>query len=161
VTVAELAAELDAGPRRGAGRLGAVLAEVADGIRSPAEGDFRDLVLGSGLPAPLFNPQLYLGERLLAVPDAWWPESGVAAEVDSREWHLSPEGWEETMRRHARMTAAGLLVLHFSPRQARTEPGEVIAAISAALRAGRPVPGIATQPASSDGRPARGRRLAA
>jgi hypothetical protein len=160
-TVAELAAELDDGPRRGAGPLGAVLAEVADGIRSPAEGEFRDLVLGSGLPAPLFNPRLYLGELLLAVPDAWWPQAGVAAEVDSQEWHMSPEGWEDTMRRHARMTAAGVLVLHFSPRQVTTEPGEVVAAIGAALRAGRPIPGMATHAASPAGRRAAGRRSAA
>jgi hypothetical protein len=150
-TVAELAAELDEGPRRDMSRLRIVLAEVADGVRSPAEGDFRGLIQGGGLPAPLFNARLYLGPRLLAVPDAWWPQAGVAAEVDSREWHLSPEGWEQTMRRHARMTATGILVLHFSPRRVRTAPAEVIAAISAALRAGRPIPAVVARPACGDG----------
>ena len=118
-TVAELAAELSQARRREAGLLRAVLAEVADGIRSPAEADFRDLIRRAGLPAPLFNARLYLGRRLLAVPDAWWPQAGVAAEVDSREWHFAPEGWEETMKRHRRMTAAGVLVLHVSPGQVR------------------------------------------
>jgi hypothetical protein len=98
----------------------------------------------------LLNARLYLGQQLLAVADAWWPQAGVAAEVDSREWHLSPDGWEQTMLRHARMTAAGVLVLHFSPRQVRTVPGEVIAAIAAALRAGRPIPAIVARPASRD-----------
>jgi hypothetical protein len=130
------------------GLLRVVLGEVADGIRSPAEGDFRGLILRGGLPAPLFNARPYLGRQLLAVPDAWWPQAGVAAEVDSREWHLSPDGWERTMFRHARMTAAGVLVLHFSPRQVRTAPDEVVAAIAAALRAGRPTPGIMARPAS-------------
>jgi len=128
----------------------AVLGEVADGIRSPAEGDFRGLVRRGGLPVPLFNARLYLGQQLLAVPDAWWPQAGVAAEVDSREWHFSPDAWEQTMLRHARMTAAGVLVLHFSPRQVRTAPGEVIAVIAAALRAGRPIPAILTRPAGGD-----------
>jgi hypothetical protein len=125
-TVAELATEVSRRRFREAGLLRAVLGEVADGIRSPAEGDFRGLILRGGLPAPLFNARLYLGEQLLAVPDAWWPQAGVAAEVDSREWHLSPDSWEQTMLRHARMTAAGVLVLHFSPRQVKVAPGEVI-----------------------------------
>jgi hypothetical protein len=147
-TVAELAAELSRAPRREAGLLRAVLAEVADGIRSPAEADFRELIRRAGLPAPLFNARLYLGRRLLAVPDAWWPQAGVAAEVDSREWHFAPEGWEETMKRHRRMTAAGVLVLHVSPGQVRDAPGEVAADLAAALAAGRPLPAITTRPAA-------------
>jgi hypothetical protein len=121
---------------------------VADGIRSPAEADFRELIRRAGLPAPVFNARLYLGRRLLAVPDAWWPRAGVAAEVDSREWHFAPEGWEETMKRHRRMTAAGVLVLHVSPGQVRDAPGEVAADLAAALAAGRPLPAITTRPAA-------------
>jgi very-short-patch-repair endonuclease len=71
------------------------------------------------------------------VADAWWPDAGVAAEVDSREWHLSPGDWERTLRRHARLTAHGILVLHFTPKQIRTEPAQVAAAIRAALDAAR------------------------
>ena len=33
------------------------------------------------------------GETFLARPDAWWLKAGVVVEVDSREWHLSPEDW--------------------------------------------------------------------
>ena len=135
--VTELARELEDGPAAGSGLLRRVLAEVADGIRSGAEADFRDLVIRAGLPAPMFNARLYAGRVLLAIADAWWPEEGVAAEVDSKEWHLSPEAWELTMRRHARMTAQGILVLHFTPKQIRTEPTQVVAAIRAALEAGR------------------------
>ncbi len=110
---------------------------MADGVRSGAEAEFRDLVIRAGLPKPMFNARLYAGKVLIAVADAWWPEAGVAAEVDSREWHLSAEQWEQTMRRHARMTAQGILVLHFTPKQIRTEPAQVVAAIRAALDAGR------------------------
>jgi very-short-patch-repair endonuclease len=66
----------------------------------------------------------------------------VAVEVDSREFHLLPEGWEQTMRRHRRMSAAGLSVLHLSPRQLQTEPRQVLADIAAALRVGRPAPRV-------------------
>ena len=145
-TVADLVAELQAGPVRGSAALRAVLAEVIDGIRSPAEADLRALITRSRLPQPLYNPRLYLtGGTFLAQPDAWWPDHGEAAEVDSREWHLSPADWEATMARHARMSAAGVDVLHFSPRQQREQPAEVIDTIADALRAGRPLPAITTR----------------
>ncbi len=131
--VAELAKELGDGPRPGSAGFRLVLAEVAGGVRSVTEAEFRDLVMGAGLPMPMFNARLYSGDVLLAVADAWWPDAGVAAEVDSREWHLSPEDWERTMRRHARMTAEGILVLHFTPKQIRAEPTQVISTLRAAL----------------------------
>ena len=37
-----------------------VLAEVAEGIRSTAEGDLRDLIRAARLPTPLFNASLYI-----------------------------------------------------------------------------------------------------
>lgn len=129
--------ELARGPRRGSAWLRRSLAEVTGGIRSGAEGDFGDLLRRSGLPMPMFNARLYAGQTLIAIADAWWDEAGVAAEADSQAWHLLPDDWEYTMRRHARMSAHGILVLHFSPAQIRTEPARVVADIKAALAAGR------------------------
>jgi very-short-patch-repair endonuclease len=134
---ADLAEELRRGPVAGSALFRQVLAEVADGIRSTTEGDLRDLIKRAGLPVPMFNARLYVGNVLLAVADAWWPGAAVVVEVDSREWHLSPEDWERTLRRHARMTARGILVLHFTPKQIRAQPDQVAAAIRAALEAGR------------------------
>ena len=135
-TVGELATELGAGPIRGSAMFRSVLAEVAEGVRSAAEGDLRDLIRTSRLPAPLFNPSLYKGGIFIAKPDAWWPEAGVAAEADSREWHLSPADWERTMSRHNRMWAAGIIPLHFSPSQIRHEPAMVLHTIKDALERG-------------------------
>lgn len=132
-----LTEELSQAPRRDSRALRQALAEVADGIRSVAEGDLRDLIAGTGLPMPLFNASLSAGEGFIAVADAWWPEAGVVAEVDSREWHLSPADWERTLRRHAAMSAQGIIVLHFTPRQIREEPARVVAEIRSALAAGR------------------------
>jgi hypothetical protein len=146
-----LSQELADGPAAGSALLRQVLAEVAGGIRSSAEGDFSDLVAQAGLPVPMYNARLFAGSTLLGVADAWWPAAGVAAEVDSREWHLSPEAWERTMARHAKMTAAGILVLHFTPRQIRADPGQVAALIKAALdgAVGRPRPRIRALPATA------------
>jgi hypothetical protein len=145
-TIEQLAAELRAGPIRDSRRLRAVLAEVIAGIRSPAEADFRTLIIRSGLPRPLFNARLFLGETFLAQPDAWWPAYGLAVEVDSREWHLLPEHWEQTMARHRRMSAAGITVMHVSPRQVRDQEAELIGQIDMAMRSGRPLPAISTRP---------------
>ena len=151
-TIALLAAELAAGPTRGSAVLRRALEEVSDGVRSVAEADFRRLIQRAGLPMPMFNARLYDGDDLLAVVDAWWPEVGVAAEVDSREWHLSPEDWERTMRRHAELSARGFMVLHFSPKQLRQEPERVAATVRATLAAAaartRPADGVRTLPAA-------------
>jgi hypothetical protein len=145
----QLLAELNAGPSRGSARLRKVLAEVAEGIRSVAEGDLKRLIERERLPRPLYNPRLYAGDEFIASPDCWWPREGVAVEVDSREWHLSPEDWEKTMLRRARMTSHGIVVLNFTPGQIRGKPGMVAGTIRSTLAAmaGRPDLGIITRQA--------------
>jgi hypothetical protein len=135
-TVADLAGELSDGPMKGSAMFRSVLGEVAEGIRSAAEGDLRDLIRTARLPTPLYNASLYVSGTFLARPDAWWPEAGVSAEADSREWHLGPAEWDRTRVRHDRMCAAGIIPLHFSPRQIRRERAEVIRMIRDALERG-------------------------
>jgi very-short-patch-repair endonuclease len=142
--------ELRLGETRGSARLRQVLAEVADGVRSVAEAEFRDLIKRARLPMPMFNARLTRADgSFLAVADAWWADAGVAVEIDSREWHLRPTDWERTMRRHAEMISQGILVLHFSPRQIRSDPATVRTKIADALAVGRarpPLP-ISARPA--------------
>jgi hypothetical protein len=148
-SVSMLARELEQGPAQGSRLLRAALEEVADGVWSIAEGDFRTLLKRGRLPMPTFNARLYDDAGLVAIVDAWWPEVGVAAEVDSREWHLSPRDWEATMRRHTELTRRGIRVLHFSPGQIRKEPDRVLAAIASALAAGPAPLAIRAVPAAS------------
>jgi hypothetical protein len=135
-TVSDLVAELRRGPGAGSGALRAALAEVADGVRSVAEGDLRRLVKRHRLPDPQYNVDLFGGNVFLARPDAWWAEAGVAVEVDSREWHLLPRDWERTMARHNLMSAHGIIVVHFTPRRIRSESAAVAAELRAAIDAG-------------------------
>lgn len=145
-----LARELAATPRRQSGWLRQALEEVADGVRSVAEGDLRRLIIRSGLPRPMFNARLFAGDRFLGTVDAWWPEAGVAAEVDSRAWHISPEDWERTLARHTRMGKYGIVVQHYTPGQIRAQPDEVVAGIRGALQTGRgrPAPDVLARPAT-------------
>lgn len=146
-----LARELEEGQIRGSARLRQVLAEVAEGVRSVTEGEFRELIIRARLPVPMFNPRLFAADgSFIAMPDAWWAAAGVAAEVDSREWHLLPEDWKRTMRRHAAMSSHGILALHFPPGQIRSDPATVVAAIADTLRVGhgRPRLPIIARPAA-------------
>jgi hypothetical protein len=74
----------------------------------------------------------------------------VAGEVDSRAWHLSPEDWDRTRRRQTAMGAAGIIVVHFSPRELHRDAPLVVQRIRDALNSGttRPSLPIRTIPAS-------------
>ena len=143
--VGELITELNAGRIPGSALFREALGDVAEGIRSAAEGDLKDLLAKSGLPAPLFNASIFDAQgTFIAMPDAWWPDRGVVVEIDSHEWHLSPHDHARTLERQRRMAKLGILVLPFTPRQIRTERAAVLAAIRTALASGRPPANLRT-----------------
>jgi len=80
------------------------------------------------------------------MPDGWWPEFGLAVEVDSTEWHLSPEDHANTLARGRRMAVHQINVLRVTPRQIRTEPAQLVAEIRVALEGarGRPLLNLRT-----------------
>ena len=136
-TVAELTAELAAGPAAGATLFRDALAEIGDGVRSVAEADCRILILSSDLPKPMFNARLFDANGVfIAAVDAWWPEAGVAAEVDSRAYHLSADDQDRTTERHDRLLAHGILPLHFPPKRIKADPVGVINDLRSAIEQG-------------------------
>jgi hypothetical protein len=157
-SIEHLAKELGAGPSRGSGLFRRALSEVAEGIRSSVEGDLRDLIRWAHLPTPLYNPRLLVDGEFLAMPDCWWPESGVAGEADSRAWHFSPHDWEQTLARHARMSSYGIIVLHITPYRIRFKRREVADEIRQALAVGRKLPQIRTISTNQGPYPMAGRR---
>lgn len=147
----QLKQELDAGPVQHSALLRSVLAEVTDGVRSAPEAELPGLIKKAGLPMPLFNPRLYARDgTFIACPDAWWPEAGVAVEIDSKRWHLSPDDWERTMDRHDQLSQFSIVTLHFTPHKLRSERGFVIATLKNAYKSGvaRPRLDIKTLPAA-------------
>lgn len=136
-TVSELAAELEGGPMAGSALLRRAVAEIGDGVRSVAEADFRRLILRSGLPAPMFNAQLFdVHGTFIATVDAWWHSAGVAAEVDSRAYHLAAADQDRTTERHDTLIAHGIFPLHFPPRRIRTDPDGVVSDLRSAIEKG-------------------------
>lgn len=152
-TVQELITELNEGPCKGSSLFRTVLAEAADGVRSGAEADFRSLVTRGRIPKPTFNARLYAPDgTFIAMVDAWWDEAGVAAEVDSREYHISPAAQDGDRDRHDKLIAYGVLTFHFSPRRIKREGEKVLAEIASALEHGlrRPRLPIVARPVDAD-----------
>jgi hypothetical protein len=102
--------------------------EVLKGLRSAPEGELRDVLLSSAvLPEPGWNAPVFdANGRLIAVADGLWRAACMIGEVNSREHHFFGETWEATMRRHARLAAAGFLVIPVSPQRLRRAPAEVL-----------------------------------
>jgi hypothetical protein len=136
-----LISELNKGPVAGSRFYRIALGEIGDGIRSAAEADLRELIRRSDLETPLYNPELYAADgSFLGIPDAWWQRAGVAAEVDSRQFHLSPDDYERTTMRHNRMEASGISMLHFLPSTLRSKSPTVLRDLRGALKAGNSKP---------------------
>jgi hypothetical protein len=148
-TVASLTHEVAVRRLRGTAIVRTVLAEVSDGVRSAAEAWARAMVRGSGLPAPTWNVALHTVDgRSLGVMDAWWDDVGLAWEIDSLEFHLTPDGYARTMRKHSTLAAAGVLVVHTVPSQLQRDTAAVLRDLTAAhaSAAGRPRPPVRATP---------------
>jgi hypothetical protein len=145
VTPADLQAELDAGSGRGTAIPRMVLQELTDGVWSPAESWARRIALRSRLPAPLWNVGLSSETgAFLGIPDAWFDDVALAWEIDSYEFHLSLQSYARALAKHARFTAAGIVVVHILPSRLRAEPTVVRAELEASYEqaARRPRPSV-------------------
>jgi hypothetical protein len=148
--LASLISELNEGPSTGSRALRIALGEIGDGVRSAAEADLKELIDGSDLEQPVYNATLYAADgTFLGIADAWWERAGVVGEVDSRQYHLSPEDYERTTARHNHMAAYGINLLHFLPSTLKQKSPTVIADLRGAITRGnnRPALPIVTIPA--------------
>lgn len=148
-SVDTLEAELRIAQRRGTALAREALMLIRAGGRSAPELDLVELWTASGLPDAVWNADLLTPSgQFIARPDVYVPHAGVAVEVDSREHHFGVDDWERTMRRDARLTARGVLVLHVTPARMRAEWSRVAdeAHRAIASRAGQPAPNVLVVP---------------
>lgn len=128
-----------------------VLAEVSDGVRSAAEAWARSLVRRSRrMPPPTWNVAVRSDNGLLlAVVDGWWDDVGLAWEIDSKEFHLNPDGYDRTLRRHSALAAAGVPIVHTVPSRLRTDAAAVLDEVERAYLEARRRnrPNVITSPA--------------
>ncbi|MDQ3788952.1 MAG: hypothetical protein M3422_17125, partial [Actinomycetota bacterium] len=148
LTPATLRDELDRAGSRGTALPRRMLTEIDDKVRSMAQGMAKRLVQRLGLPAPAWRvPITSANGSHVATADAWWDEVALAWEVDSYTFDLSPADAKAALRRAARLTACGVLVLHTPPAQLHNEPDTVIDLLHAAYdrAAARPRPDVKAQ----------------
>jgi len=65
--------------------------------------------------------------------DVWWQEAGVAAEIDSRAYHLAAADQDRTTERHDRLAARGILALHFPPKRIKTDAPGIVSELQSAI----------------------------
>lgn len=144
-TPSRLHEELESGSDRGSALPRAVLPEILQGARSAAEVWGMRVAARSGLPTMRWNVRLRTPSGLiLPSPDGWIDEVALAMEIDSIEYHISPDDYRRTLDRHNVMTSHGIVVVHVVPSQLRDDPETVIARLRDAYRqaARRPRPAI-------------------
>lgn len=123
-TVAALRQELEEGSQRGTALVRRVVVELEDGVRSAAEAWGRGIV-GSmpDFPPVIWNASLeHADGSFLACVDGFVDGVALAIEVHSFAHHADRDAFDATMRRQARLVAAGIVVVPVTPRQLRDEP---------------------------------------
>ncbi|MCC3778438.1 hypothetical protein, partial [Streptomyces sp. UNOB3_S3] len=100
----------------------AVDALLAEG-RSFAEGRLYDMVREHALPAPLWNVDLRLpGGPCLGGVDAYWPDHGVALEIDVRAPRQDDGApWSEPSRKREYLDRLGIALIRLTPRKLRDD----------------------------------------
>ncbi|MFI2611418.1 hypothetical protein [Kitasatospora sp. NPDC018619] len=136
-TVRELVAELTESGLTGEPRVRAALDELLAAERDSVLERLGRLVAERLLPAPLGAPELRMrGGTYIAVPDLYWPERGVAVEVDSELRSVS-EGEAAWVRggQH-RMEYLGIRVVYVSGDRLAARPDLVGGELCEAYRVG-------------------------
>ena len=135
-SITALAAEIRKGSTRGSALPRRVMREIRAGVRSVAEAQARKIIMASSLPPPRWNRTLETRAGVaLATVDAYWEAFGVVLEIDSVEWHLSPEDYRRTQRRHAWLGRHGLVVIPFGPADVDRDPELLVSTIRDTLAA--------------------------
>jgi very-short-patch-repair endonuclease len=117
-TVADLALELEAGPRRGSRLFREALQDVGYGAHSVPEATAGRLLRRAGMMGYHQNAEICVGGQRF-VADFLLDDLLAVLEVDSTEFHLSPEDHDATLLRDQTLQASGYSVLHVKPSQLR------------------------------------------
>ena len=136
------------GTRRGTALLHTVLEEIDEGMRSAVEGWALEVARelhAEGFPEIRFNVRVRTldGEHLVTA-DGWVEEVAMAWEIQSFQFHLSPEHMERSMAHVARLLDHHVIVAETLPKHLKTRRDEVKAELWRRYRlaASRPRPPV-------------------
>ncbi|MFD0481125.1 hypothetical protein ACFQ46_00845 [Kineococcus sp. GCM10028916] len=114
-TVEELRDEVLDGPTQRTADARLVLSEVSAGVRSTAEATVLRAISAAGLPQPLWNETVVVNGLVVGEADAYWPELGVALEVDGIRWHSTPHDIRRTQAKQRAYAETGILLVSIAP----------------------------------------------
>jgi predicted transcriptional regulator of viral defense system len=122
-----------------------VMAEIEAGVRFAAEAQARVIIRGCGLPEPLYNVELLVDGRIIAIPDGYFDEWACGYQIDSRRWHASPEDYELTTAKRGYAGRFGVLLLAVTPNRIFEDPDGFLEDLSGMITIARqrPAPMIA------------------
>ena len=123
-SVGDLAAELEAGPRRGSRPFREALIDVGYGAHSAPEALAGRLLRAAGIHLEQ-NAEVSTGRGHRIVD---FLKRGLMAviEIDSTEYHFSIADHDATLKRDQELQLAGYRVLHVKPSQLRRHPQEFV-----------------------------------
>jgi hypothetical protein len=130
----QLQAAVEAGPRKGIGRLRAALEEIQVGSASPLETDFRMDAAADGLPEPDMDVEIRDGRgRLLGVTEIAYLEYRVLVEIEGDHHRTSRDQWNRDIEKYAAYVAAGYEVVRLTSAHIRGEHPIATAIVRAVL----------------------------
>lgn len=132
------------GPPKNARSTDDALEQIAAGIRSPSEADFRALAEASTiLPTVEYNVWLKLRCGRVVCVDALIASSAVVHETNGRRYHEREDLFGDMQERHDALTASGLVALHNQPVKILRRGREVISQVERThlIYEGRGMPG--------------------
>lgn len=133
------------------GQSASALGLAAVGAHSPHETRTRLQLVGAGLPAPLLQVAVWLGNRLVAVLDMFWPDQRVFLNCDGKIKVLDPWNgrtpaeavWRAKVQ-HDTLVDLGLRGVHVTPADLRAPWPAKVSTVRRLLEGVRPelLPGV-------------------
>ena len=139
VAASDLRLELEAGPRRDSALLRRVIHDAVAGAWSAPEAEAADLVADAvrrgRLPPFALNALVSLRGQVIGRLDGYLVGTGVGWQVDSRRHHSEGDDFDRTLAVHDAYAAAGITLLHVTPRRVRRDGSAWVGAVAGAVRA--------------------------
>ncbi len=135
-TIAELAASLEAGRRRGATALREALSLTRTRSRSRKETETRLVLVAAGLPEPSLNHPVVVEGKVVALVDLAYPDRKVGIEYE-REQHLTdPRQWARDIRRYEMLADLEWRIIRVTASDLAQHREELVARVRGALSGG-------------------------
>jgi hypothetical protein len=133
-TIEHLRSAIDAGPRRGIGRLREAIEHVRVGSASPLESDYRLDAAAAGLPEPELDVEIRdMRGRLLGITELAYPAYRTLVEIEGDHHRTDKWQWDRDIEKYTAYAAEGWEVVRLTARHIRGENSRAVARVAAVL----------------------------